>query len=215
MGMESRVQTKAKIELRKDGDGKDTRTITGYAAVFYDGSEETQFRWAKDYVERVAKGAFQRAIKEDDVRGLFNHDDNLILGRNVAGTLRMEEDSHGLRYEIDLPETAQADAVLTAVKRGDITGCSFSFIATKETFSREGKDADEIIVRTIDEVQLYDVGPVTYPAYKGTEVQARSAKEAQEARNTFSAKQDEDRKAAELRKRRVLVDARIKEIGAE
>lgn len=161
----------------EERDGKPPK-IKGYAAVFYDGTPETEFRLWPGMVERIAKGAFDRALKDgDDVRGLFNHDPNLILGRTEAKppTLRLSVDSKGLRYEIDPPDTQVARDLLVAIKRGDVTGSSFGFRVKAEKFIRPEKDKEGPVVRQIEDVELFDVSPVVFPAYEATQVEARDA----------------------------------------
>jgi HK97 family phage prohead protease len=159
--------------------------LVGYAAVFYDGTPRTEFELYSGLVERVQRGAFERAIGEDDVRALFNHSENQILGRNTAKTLRLLEDKTGLRYEIDLPDTATGRDVATAVQRGDISGSSFAFRVKREQFTEVEEGAT---VRDILEVApLYDVGPVTYPAYKATSAAMRAEDELTELRSRVDA----------------------------
>ncbi len=168
------------IETRKDA----APLIKGYAAVFYDGTPGTEFRLWKGMVERVLPGAFDKALKEDDVRALFNHNPDAVLGRTEAKppTLRLSVDKRGLRYEIDVPDTQVARDLVVAIKRGDITGSSFGFSVRAEEFERPGEnDPDKPVVRKIKDVQLFDVSPVTFPAYKATEVVAREALEARMA----------------------------------
>lgn len=159
-----------KVETRADG-GK---MLTGYAAVFHrDGDAGTEYRLAPDVVERIAPTAFNRALQEKhDARALFNHDPNMLLGRAAAGTLRLSVDARGLRYEIDLPDTNVGKDVAASIARGDLSGSSFAFSIGKDGQRFEkGKEYD---VRHILDVDLYDVGPVTYPAYEGTTTGLRS-----------------------------------------
>ncbi len=152
------------VELRADKDGK-LKLLVGYAAVF---NSITDIGWFR---EQVAPGCFTDTIKEDDIRGLFNHDSNMILGRNVAKTCSLTEDSRGLYFEIDVPDTQAGRDVATSVKRGDVTGCSFSFSTLADEWDYSDEDSP---LRTLKKVRLYDVGPVTYPAYTDTSVAARS-----------------------------------------
>src|ERR1700728_2523684 len=85
--------------LAKRSDG--TSEICGYGAVFYDGTPDTEYPMWPGAVERIMPGAFDRALREDDVRGLFNHDPNLLLGRTASGTMRLRVDDVGLWYSID------------------------------------------------------------------------------------------------------------------
>ena len=65
------------VEIRTDGRGR----IFGYAAVYYDGTEQTQYRMCDALVERIFPPAFDRCIRErQDIWALFNHDENQILG---------------------------------------------------------------------------------------------------------------------------------------
>ena len=95
--------------------------LAGHAAVF----DQEAVIWG--FREMVAPGAFKKTIKEADIRALFNHDPNHVLGRNRASTLRLSEDDLGLAYEIDLPETQFAIDLARSIERGDISQSSFSF----------------------------------------------------------------------------------------
>lgn len=147
--------------------------IEGYAAVF---NEEYVLYEDDGYrvIETIAPGAFADVMM-DDVRCLFNHDANNVLGRSEAGTLRMQQTSRGLRFTniMDLKTTIGAN-VYQFVKRGDVTGCSFAFVVQECEWS-EGQQADgrTVLTRTITKLKkLFDVGPVTYPAYEQTSVSA-------------------------------------------
>jgi HK97 family phage prohead protease len=167
--------TPGKVEIRADGD---KNTLTGYAARFYDPSDAgTEFQLYPDVVERIHPGAFERAIREDDVIGLFNHDSSIVLGRTTSGTMTLSADSRGLKYVIQLPDTRAADDVRTVIERGDVNGSSFAFLPTDGgvEWSQETRDGVQISVRNIHAVQLFDAGPVTSPAYGATTVDARSS----------------------------------------
>lgn len=158
------------LELRitgNDGNG----VIAGHAAVFYDGTKETEFELFRGLVERIDRSAFDRAMQEDDVRGLFNHNPDNLLGRSASGTLRLSTDKVGLQFELDLPDGPLGEQVRGSTKRGDLTGASFSFKIIAQRF----ETVDKIDIRTLLDVRLYDVGPVTFPAYEATDVSARSA----------------------------------------
>lgn len=166
-----RAAVQGKIEVRTgDGDAKGT-TVVGYASIF---DEPTEL-WP-GYREVIRPGAFKKTLREADVRGLFNHDPNFLLGRTKSGTLRLEEDAHGLRYEIDLPDTATIrDLVAEPLKRGDLDASSFAFRAVKDRETAEQNGDDLITTREVIEAELFDVSPVTYPAYEGTEAELRAA----------------------------------------
>lgn len=135
--------------------------VSGYAAKYNTRSQDLG-----GFVETLAPGAFARAIREaHDVRAVINHDANLILGRTAAGTLTLEDDNTGLRYEVVLPDTSYARDLAESMRRGDINQSSFSFRVLDQDWSH---DTDERALRTITDVYLYDVSPVTYPAYLDT-----------------------------------------------
>jgi HK97 family phage prohead protease len=139
--------------------------IAGHAAVFNSLSEEL---WG--FRERIVPGAFAPALGKSDIRALLNHDPNFVLGRTKNGTLRVHEDETGLAVEIDPPETAWADDLLVSIGRGDISQMSFAFRVGEESW----ETVDGANIRTIlsfDEV--FDVSPVTYPAYPETDVSLR------------------------------------------
>lgn len=159
------------VEMRvKDASyGKKTPTMEGYAANFNSLSENLG-----GFREILMPGCFKDAIATSDVRALFNHDPNLILGRNMAGTLRVTEDEKGLRFEIDPPETSYAKDLQVSMSRGDVNQCSFGF-TIEEGGDSWAKDSDNLWIRTITKVKrLFDVSPVTYPAYTSTNCAVRS-----------------------------------------
>jgi uncharacterized protein len=162
---EIRVLKTAELRIKRDGD--ELPKIEGYAAVFNKDSEDMGF------IERIAPGAFKKALKTSDVRALFNHDSNIILGRKSAGTLELKEDKKGLFMSVTPPDTQLIrDMVLTPIERGDITQQSFGFNIKSDEWKDMDKDTP---IRTITEVnELYDVSPVTFPAYPDTEVALRS-----------------------------------------
>lgn len=154
------------VRIERRAEGEPSR-IVGYSARFNTLSEEL---WG--FREQIAPGAFADVLKNDDVRALFNHDSNLVLGRNKAGTLELREDETGLWMEATPPDTQAGRDVVTLIDRRDVTGQSFSFLTESDTWE---KRADGIIVRTLVKVgRLYDVGPVTFPAYPDTDVAMRS-----------------------------------------
>lgn len=159
-----------RVELRADGEGDGApKTIVGYAAKFDRESQDLG-----GFKEVIRKGAFARAIKEDDVRALWNHDDNFVLGRNLSGTLKLEEDDTGLRIEIDPPDAQWARDLVTSIERGDVDQMSFAFRTIKDTWTRVDAEAGQPdVLRELLDVRLFDVSPVTYPAYLDTEVGVR------------------------------------------
>ena len=163
--MERRTST-VDLEVRAAGDDTPP-VIFGYAAVFNQLSEDLG-----GFRERIAPGAFTKALG-DDVRALFNHDPNIVLGRTRAKTLRISEDQKGLAIEIDPPQTPVALALMESLRRGDVSQMSFGF----QTVNDQWDMIDGAMVRTLMEVRLFDVSPVTYPAYPQTEAALRSLDE--------------------------------------
>ena len=147
------------VELRIDGEGAD-RKVSWYASVFDSLSEDM---WGMK--ERVGRRAFTKTLQEADVRALFNHDPSYVLGRNKAGTLDLKVDLQGLRATVTPPETQWARDLMVSVDRGDVTAGSFGFQVVKDSWTEE----DGQIIRTLNEVRLFDVSLVTYPAYPGTD----------------------------------------------
>lgn len=152
-------------EIRLISENEKQPVIRGYAAVFDKFSDDLG-----GFVEKIARGAFQKSLKSDDVRALFNHDPNYVLGRTKPGTLRLTEDEKGLAIEIDPPETQWARDLQVSIDRGDISQMSFGFRVVADDWKHVNGKASE---RTLIEVRLFDVSPVTFPAYPQTTVKVR------------------------------------------
>lgn len=148
------------------------RTIGGYAAVF---GVETNIGWFR---ERIAPGAFGNSLS-GDVRALFDHDAGRVLGRTTSGTLRLGEDATGLSCEIDLPDTSDGRDVEALITRGDISGMSFGFRVLREEWDETDPNSP---LRTILEVELFEVSVVTFPAYADTDIALRNLESARKER---------------------------------
>lgn len=173
VGREQRVVGAAKLEVRaKDGE---TPVISGYAAVFNQPSEVISDFFG-GFRELVAPGAFTKTLADGaDVRALLNHDPNFVLGRTKAGTLSLREDEHGLWMTITPPETQWARDLMATMRRGDLDQSSFGFQTIRDRWGTGKGDGDNLIdERTLLEVRLFDVSPVTFPAYPQTEAGVRS-----------------------------------------
>lgn len=147
-------------------DGKvDENIIEGYAAVFNKDSEDFG-----GWHERIAPGAFSDVLNDDAVV-LFNHDMNLVLGRNLVNAT-FTQDKVGLRYSVKLPDTSLARDLRQLIKDKIIHQSSFAFtVAVQEWKHTENQPS----VRTITKIKrLYDGSPVTTPAYRDATVGARS-----------------------------------------
>lgn len=155
-------------EFRVDTEN-DKPKMYGHAAMFDSLSEDLG-----GFRERIAPGAFSKSLESADIRALFNHDSNIVLGRNKSGTLRLKEDKTGLAIEIDPPDTQAARDLIVSMDRGDISQMSFGF----RTISDKWAKLDGEWIRTLLEVDLFDVSPVTYPAYAATDIAVRSMQEA-------------------------------------
>jgi HK97 family phage prohead protease len=161
------------VELRKASEDAPP-SISGYAAMF---NEETVI--AGLFREAIAPGAFAAAVKDDDVRALFNHDSNIVLGRTKSGTLTLREDDKGLFYDVNPPNTQAANDVRELIQRGDVSGSSFGFTVEDETWDDSEVKRGKLPLRIIRKASLFDVSPVTFPAYEATSVSARSKSKAE------------------------------------
>ena len=159
--------------------GKELPVIRGYAAVFNTPSVDLG-----GFREQIVPGAFADSIKADDVRATVDHDPGKLIGRNRSGTLELREDAKGLAVEIRPPDTSAGRDVIESIRRGDLSGMSFSFRTIDDAWETVGGAQ----VRTLKKVQLRDVSPVAFPAYPDTSVACRSmeASKKQEQSGTSS-----------------------------
>ncbi|MCW3778506.1 HK97 family phage prohead protease [Levilactobacillus namurensis] len=159
---------------KRDGtdDGQDL-TVSGHASVF---SSPTDIGGA--FLEQIAPGAFSKTLAENsDIRCLYNHNWDNILGRTKSGTLELEEDEQGLAFTVTLPNTSVARDLAVSMTRGDVDKCSFGFVPTAEEWDFTNADYP---TRTITAVDLYEVSIVTIPAYDDTDAQLNRSKLGQE-----------------------------------
>lgn len=167
------VEIRTTPELRA-AEGEDM-VLAGYAATFNSPSKDLG-----GFVETIAPGAFKRSLDaKQDVKCLFNHDANIILGRSTSGTLVLEEDGKGLKFRCVLDPNQQAHRdIYASVKRGDISECSFAFQVDEagQVWDYKAKAGERAMAsRLLRDVTLFDVSAVVYPAYNATSVSARSA----------------------------------------
>lgn len=153
------------IERRSNGEGA---KLVGHASVF-----DSESLDLGGFVEIVKRGAFERSLKENDVHAFVNHNSDMVIGRNVAGTLRLSEDETGLRTEIDLPDTTYARDLAVSVERGDITGMSFGFRVRAGGQTIYERD-DGLLQRELTDIDLMEVSTTPIPAYPATDVARRS-----------------------------------------
>lgn len=154
---------RGKLETRSEEGGK--RYIEGYFAVF---NQKTEL-W-EGVFETILPGAFANSINNNDIRCLFNHDTNFVMGRQQAGTLELKEDEIGLwgRVCINEEDTAAKD-IYARVARGDITGCSFGFWPVTE----EPREEIDGILWAVEDTDTFEVSICPFPQYEETEIQAR------------------------------------------
>lgn len=174
-------------ELRIKADTSGKQKISGYAAKFNSMSEDLG-----GFIEEIDPHAFDACLAANpDVRGLWNHDPNYVLGRTRANTLQLTVDTVGLHYEIDPPNTQVAKDLMVSMQRGDVTQSSFGFICIEDTW-RQGANGN--LIRTVLKADLIDVSPVTFPAY------VAATSEIASGRSLFPDGDDEIRaKVAEIR----------------
>lgn len=172
--MEHRKQATNEVERRafdsdfvvRDLSSKDGErfAIRGYAARF---GSVYDMGW---FTEEVSRDAFKGADMSD-VRILFNHDPNQILGRTKSGTATVGVDEKGLWYEVELPQSASA--LREAVERGDVDQSSWGFFLKKDKWEkREGSEKQHRILEQVE--MVFDASPVTFPANPDTSVAKRS-----------------------------------------
>lgn len=159
-------------EARAADDGSPPR-IAGLGSVY---GQRVTLGWWFEWDEEVMPGAWSATISKDgaDIRSMFNHDPNRLLGRTTAGTLRLSDTADGLRYEVDVnPDDANAMSVWAQVERGDVSGASVWFRVTREQWTEPTDDNGlERPLRQIFEAELFEVGPVVFPAFPTTTASA-------------------------------------------
>lgn len=138
--------------------------LRGYAAVFDQLSDDLG-----GFRERIRPGAFAKAVEEGDIRSVWNHNADYVLGRTTAGTLELAEDERGLAVAIRPPATQWARDFVTSIERGDVDQMSFAFQVVREDWQMLPLGP----VRELIEVRLFEVSPVTFPAYPQTEIGLR------------------------------------------
>lgn len=170
------------LEVRevKSDDGVTKRMIVG--TIKYN-SESAEMRdwWGDRFVEELAAGVFDESLKVRGVVGLWSHDTAQVLGNTKANTLRLNSDSAGLDFELDLPSTRAGDDAYESIKRGDVDSVSFGMMVTKDKWSKIEREGKQLYKRSILNADLYEISPVAFPAYPANEVSCRSLDEYREA----------------------------------
>lgn len=163
-GREERAFKVSELRVAEE-DGHPAR-IVGHAAVFDQLSDDLG-----GFREQIKPGAFSKTLQKADIRALWQHDVNYVLGRRKNNTLRVWEDAEGLAFEILPPNTQWASDVLVTLQRGDVDQMSFGFRTIRDRWEQ---DEEDNVTRTLIEVELFDISPVTFPAYPQTSAEARS-----------------------------------------
>jgi HK97 family phage prohead protease len=176
--IERRVLAAPPLELRKAEDGGEH--LVGFAAVYNQLSVDLGF-----FREKISPGAFHRAFEDGaDVAALWNHNPDKILGRTVSGTLKLrDEPDKGLAFDLLMPRSPLGQEVAESVRRRDTAGASFGFMTNKDLW----EDTPQGIVRTLIDVDLFDVSPTPFPAYPQTEAALRSLDAWQRSRQAAEA----------------------------
>lgn len=158
-------------EMRAEEEAEGKRILSGYAAVF---DQETEI--AGLFREVIRSGAFKKTLREGDQVALWNHESGKPLARKSKKTLNLKEDEKGLRFSIKLGNTTWEKDAYEAVRSGNVNGMSFGFQVVKSKWHFIGSDEDknQLDLREITEVKLFEVSPVTFPAYPTTDVDARA-----------------------------------------
>lgn len=164
MKQERRNYECGNLEIRTAENGE--KIIKGYAAKFNVLSRK--LGW---FFEKIERGAFAGSISDDVVKALFNHNSSYPIGSTRNGTLSLKEDEMGLYCEITLPNTTGGNDTYESVKRGDVDGMSFSFFTKDDKWETDEQGRQ---IRTLREVELIEVSPVTFPAYPQTSIGIRS-----------------------------------------
>jgi hypothetical protein len=154
-------------ELRVATGDDGVRTVSGYAALFL--SRSVDFG---GWYEMISPAAFATTLQDNpDVLALRDHDASILLGRTKSGTLKLSEDTVGLKFECTLPDTTQARDLAESMSRGDIDSCSFGFSTDNDVWTEDGEGCT---VRTLIAVTLYEISIVSFPAYPDTSASLRS-----------------------------------------
>ena len=196
MNNEKEFRTFAELRIDEQPE-QEAPKIVGYAAVFDSLSTDLG-----GFREKIERGAFTDSLaNNDEVHALFNHSNDRLLGRRGAGTLRLQEDDHGLKIEIDPPNTSDGRDVVELLRRGDLASMSFGFYNVTDYW----ETVEEEDIRTIKKARLFDVSIVTTPAYLATEAAVRSLEQYRSAQIVDDDVESEN-KTSELKLKLKLIE---------
>lgn len=156
------------LEIRSNGTlTSKGKTLSGYCAVFNSEANLGTFS------EVIRQGAFAKSLATgSNVRALYHHDSNALLGTTKGGTLQLREDGHGLAFTLALPDTSHGRDLAILVDRGDVSGCSFGFRVADGGDRWEQRGST--LVRELLAVELAEITLTADPAYQDTTVAMRS-----------------------------------------
>ena len=155
---------KTEFKIKRDDEAPEEMIIEGYFALY-----ENETELFKNSFEIITKGAFDKTLN-NDIRGLWNHNTQYVLGRNKSGSIELRTDDKGLYGLIRLPDTQYARDLYELVKRGDVDQCSFGFNILEEELEELASGGYRW---RINEIDLHEISVVTFPAYENT---SRSSK---------------------------------------
>jgi uncharacterized protein len=156
---------RTKFNIKRAEEENNEMIIEGYFALY-----EAETELFTNSYEIISKGAFDKTLN-NDVRALWNHNTQYVLGRSRSGTLELKTDEKGLYGLIRLPDTQYAEDLYSLIKRGDVDQCSFGFNILDESLEELANGGYRW---RINEIDLHEISVVTFPAYENTTVQARS-----------------------------------------
>jgi uncharacterized protein len=184
------------FEIRAKEDG--TKTVAGYVVKF----NKRSHLILGEFYEKVRRGAFAKSLRENTIKALWNHRSDYVLGSTKNGTLRLEEDDTGLRFELDLPNNTWGNDVYESIQRGDTDGVSFGFVVRNDMWEYI-KDED-VYERTLLDVDLIEISPTPFPAYPDSEVGKRSMEGLPDTKEERA-----KRKEQEIHKRKLLLELEL------
>lgn len=206
------------LQIREKEEGKQSRTITGYAIVF--GSAYTMYEDDSEVLrEVISPSAITRdVLDQNDIVMTMFHNSQLVLARskNGEGTLSYDVDDHGVSFSFDAPNTVDGDKALELVKRGDIDGCSFAFSTDYWDSScvsehSEYVDKKKITTYSIDKVTgIYDFTLTPNPAYDATECSCRDLVDALREGDKIKREAEQRAKNDEIKKQIAEMRASMK-----
>ena len=184
----------AELRAKKAADG--SSKVCGRAIVFNQLSEDLG-----GFREKIAPGALKKTLAERNVKALNDHDSSMVIGSVKSGTLSVAVDENGLTFEATPPDAQWARDMMASIERGDVDACSFGFRTINDDWEVQTIDGEEEIVRTVVELELYEISCVAFAAYPQTSATLRDrfatddAEAVKKAINLIRGNADESRRA--------------------